>query len=433
VAYVFQSKGADGKPRGKWRFQFTDWTGRRRAGTGTRSKSQTEELARRVELKHDEIRRGLRPPPNAADRHRLRPFAEVAAEYCEWGEDKGGLRGGPWGTTHARMRRAHLEWWRDELRLERLGDLIGAIASAEKALRTWRERTKSSTKTAKNRAGALMAFCNWCVKRKYLQDNPVDGLSAFRTTPKTHRRPLEPSEIGRLLAAAPAERRLLYETALCTGLRANELRSLTAADLDAEAGGFVLHDEWTKNRKGGFQPLPAWLSQKLEDFANADKADRLYRQAYRQAQSKLEPPEGRLLYVPSNPARAFDQDLEAAGIPKIAKKVGGGDAKRIEVWKIDFHALRTTFATMLGHLRAGLKEVQALARHADPATTWNLCVRTNDADLSELAEGLGEVVREANTESALRPMAVGAEVFAEQEDRMVGAAGFEPAISSPPC
>ena len=91
------------------------------------------------------------------------------------------------------------------------------------------------------------------------------------------------------------------------------------------------------------------------------------------------------------------------------------------------------FRDLLNRARAGLKEVQALARHADPATTWNLYVRANDADLSELAEGLGEVVREANTESALRPMAVGAEVFAEQEDRMVGAAGFEPAISSPPC
>ena len=86
------------------------------------------------------------------------------------------------------------------------------------------------------------------------------------------------------------------------------------------------------------------------------------------------------------------------------------------------------FRDLLNRARAGLKEVQALARHADPATTWNLYVRANDADLSELAEGLGEVVREANTESALRPMAVGAEVFAEQEDRMVGAAGFEPAI-----
>ncbi len=39
-----------------------------------------------------------------------------------------------------------------------------------------------------------------------------------------------------------------------------------------------------------------------------------------------------------------------------------------------------------------------LARHPASATTWDLYVRTNDADLSELAEGLGEVVREANTE-----------------------------------
>ncbi len=44
--------------------------------------------------------------------------------------------------------------------------------------------------------------------------------------------------------------------------------------------------------------------------------------------------------------------------------------------------------------------------HADPATTWNLYVRANDADVSALAGGLGEVVREANTKPAARPKAI---------------------------
>ena len=59
-------------------------------------------------------------------------------------------------------------------------------------------------------------------------------------------------EIHRLLRACAPERRLLYEVALCSGLRAGELRALTVAHLDTVRGGVRLDAEWTKNRKPGF-------------------------------------------------------------------------------------------------------------------------------------------------------------------------------------
>ena len=59
----------------------------------------------------------------------------------------------------------------------------------------------------------------------------------------------------RRLASSPLPRSLLYEMALFSGLRANELRSLTIDDLDLDRYGVILNAEWTKNRQEGCQPL----------------------------------------------------------------------------------------------------------------------------------------------------------------------------------
>jgi len=77
-------------------------------------------------------------------------------------------------------------------------------------------------------------------------------------TPKSVRRSLTAEEVRRLLNACPIpQRRLLYEVALASGLRAGELAKLTANHLDIGHNSIRLDAGWTKNRKGGFQPIPA--------------------------------------------------------------------------------------------------------------------------------------------------------------------------------
>ena len=81
-----------------------------------------------------------------------------------------------------------------------------------------------------------------------------------------------------------------------------ELRHLDRAKhLDRDRGGLNLEASWTKNRKPGFQPLPARLVDELDAFS-----------------------------LSGAPARTLDRDLEAAGIPKHTPK-----------GKVDFHAGRT--------------------------------------------------------------------------------------------
>ena len=115
-----------------------------------------------------------------------------------------------------------------------------------------------------------------------------------------------------MLSVAPLHRRLLYETAFVSGLRANELRHLTLTHLDEERGGVLLDPAWTKNRKAGFQPLPYSLLQRLKSFAESGEVQSLLKAAFKRGQGKCDLPPDSLLYVPSQPARTFYRNLKAA-------------------------------------------------------------------------------------------------------------------------
>jgi hypothetical protein len=58
-----------------------------------------------------------------------------------------------------------------------------------------------------------------------------------------------------------------------TGLRANELRHVTPANLDDVHCGIRLAGTRTKNRQDGFQPVPRWLMTELMDEAQQIATD----------------------------------------------------------------------------------------------------------------------------------------------------------------
>ena len=115
------------------------------------------------------------------------------------------------------------------------------------------------------------------MQRGFLSEDPLNGLAPFDTTPMTIRRAMPLEEIDALLRAAPESRRLLYETAIVSGLRANELRNLTINHLDDEPCGLRLDATWTKNRKPGFQPLPRALMDEPTNFRSVRRAKEVLR------------------------------------------------------------------------------------------------------------------------------------------------------------
>ena len=91
-----------------------------------------------------------------------------------------------------------------------------------------------------------------------------------------------------------------------------------------------------------------------------------------------------LLYVPTHPARALEDDLIAAELTKWG--VGG---------KVDFHALRVAYVSFVLEAGATAKEAQSLARHSKPELTMNTYARARSDRLAELAEAVALNIKPA--------------------------------------
>jgi len=221
------------------------------------------------------------------------------------------------------------------------------------------------------------------MQRGYLDTDPLQGIARFDTTPKTKRRAMTPDDIRKVLRVAPEHRRILYEVAFTTGLRAGELRALTPESIDTERGALILDPAWTKNRKPGLQPIPHALVGKLVAFGEAGTAKALYERHHGRKDARPKDiPKKPLFSVPIHTARDFRKDLQAAGVADF--KHGEG--------KLDFHALRVAYVTFVLEAGATVKEGQTLARHATPDLTMNVYARVRNERLAELAEKMGEVV-----------------------------------------
>ena len=361
---------------GKYQGFFIDHQGKKKYITGSTKRVETLRIARKLEDDHRQIRLGYREPRQTHFKHRDRSFLDTVSEYLDWGKHQGGRGGRPWSEHHESRKRRHLSLWAETLDLKVLGDIDNILPRVEATLRELADRDKSG-KTLVNIAEAIQSFCNWCVIRSYLSENPLAKLSKIDTTPKDKYRALTIDEIRRLLEVAPEHLKLLYIIAMTTGLRAGELRSLARKHLDANNNGLWLEAGWTKSRKATFQPLPKQLVERLACFCGSGIVPALYQRYFR----KFTCPNDALLYVPSRPARTLDKDLITAGIPKYT-----------EEGKIAFHALRTSFVTLAFEAGANHKEAQQLARHSTPELTANIYGRTRNERLIEVTDRVTDMV-----------------------------------------
>lgn len=358
MAGTRRRKDKNGKPRPFYEGWFIDWQGKQRFFKGTSNQKETLRIAKEEENHHRKIRLGYLPPPKSSNI--TRSFRKVADEYLAWGNLQGGRGGRPWGKTHARMRGFYLTFWENVLGLKNLQNLIGILPKVEKILRGLKSENKSG-KTLQNYADGLSAFCDWCKDRGYLDYHPLEKLESFDTTPTSKRRAFTIGEVKQLLQLCSPQRRLLYETAVCTGLRAGELGALRKSHLDTKRQGLQLEASWTKNRKDGFQQLPIWLVDKLSESSKNKAAD------------------APLLEVPSHPARDLDKDLKAAGILKVTSE-----------GKLDFHAFRVAYVSFVFEAGASMKEAQTLARHSNADLTINVYARSRENRLIEVTEKVGK-------------------------------------------
>lgn len=383
-----------------WHARITDHRGRRLYLTLSKNKAQAQREADMIANREREIRLGLRPPPSSDKRAATRSFIQVLEEYFAWGRTHGGRKGKPWSASHERNKRTILQWWGEALDVKELGDLNDCLPVVEKALRDvkqtgrpgstpGRKEKPLSGKTLQAIACELKSLFNWCVTRKYLAGNPLDGLANFDITPETIRRAMTVEELLRLLETASLYMRMLLEVALCTGLRLGELHSLTTDHFDPVGMTLRVDADHDKNRTLRHQRLPARLVKPLTEFIESGAAIALYKRYYSRRDCTRIIPENPLLFVPSHAARSLAQIAERAGVAWVTTE-----------GKIDFHALRVAYINLLIDSGANPKTTQELARHKTLDMTMNVYGRAKAPHIVDAVEAVGEMILPTSKDEA---------------------------------
>ncbi len=194
---------------------------------------------------------------------------------------------------------------------------------------------------------------NWTYKALTLDTLPA---AVERARERLAENPDYVAELERL----GCERALIYKTLVLTGLRRNELASLTVAqlELDGAMPFAVLHAADEKNRQGSTIPLRADLAADMREWlADVPKPATL-----RLRDHNANPDPSRPLFtVPTSLVKILDRDLLAAGIAKADERGR----------TIDVHALRHSFGTLLSKGGVAPRTAQAAMRHSSIDLTMN--------------------------------------------------------------
>ncbi len=311
---------------GEWHRRSTKYT----------DKQAAEDLGNRLER---ESALGLENRRDLYAKSKARPLAEHFKEYLADLEAKGRAE------KYIDNCRRRLDKLARECEWTRL-DHITANGFTQ-----WRAATKGprqGAKTLNQYLDTARAFLGWCVGHRRIMDNALATVGKLDVTRdvRRRRRALTVEQLRRLLDVAPADRELVYLTAVYTGLRRSELEALRWGDvrLLATTPYIQLRAEATKAHRADRVPLRTELASAL-------------RQARPTAAGDGAP------VFPGMPTMAnYRTDLRGAGIPYK-------DAQKRQA---DFHALRHTFGTMLAQSGTGVRTAMELMRHTDAKLTMNV-------------------------------------------------------------
>ena len=277
-------------------------------------------------------------------------------------------------TSKAHVRDVHL---RAKRVLEHTGAAFWNQIDPERVMQACFEIGRA-TQTKKHYWVAVAQACKW-IAEKHLKlgrgSSPLDQhRPKWKPTESDEehdhpRRPLTTDEVDRLLAAASRgkpvgrgihkisgpTRRLIYWLVIETGLRRNEVCTLTRGSLNLDSLPYCVKVRATraKSRKERIIPIRKELAAALRDFLDAN----------------IGAPGEFVFPLYRNTARALRADLDEAKIPYRHPDTGA---------YADFHALRHTYITNLVKV-TDIETARDLAGHSNIATTARY-LHTNKAE-----------------------------------------------------
>ena len=227
---------------------------------------------------------------------------------------------------------------------------------------------------------ALKSFAYWMVQEGRASESPIRHLKNLdvKLDQRHQRRGLGPDEIRLLLETTKAqperfgmsgyERALLYRLAAETGLRRNELRTLTIGAFDFAGRTVTVKAKNTKNHKEAVLYLRADTAAELKQFLAGKQPDA---NAFGGTRS----------IMTRNTSAMIQEDLEAAGIAYV------DDSGRYA----DFHSLRHSTGTLLAAAGVHPKTAQSIMRHSDIRLTMGIYTHTLAGQESQAVESLPDL------------------------------------------
>lgn len=237
-------------------------------------------------------------------------------------------------------------------RVGRLLDACGwnlpASVSVDSFVR-WRSQQTEllGARTLNHYLEGIVCLLNWMERSGRIKTNPLRHVDKVdeRVDVRRRRQALSDEKLGRLVRGS-GPRGIIYFTAARTGLRSDELRQVTWADmeLDAKPPRVRVRVETAKNKREQFVDLVPEIVEALREYRGASwKAS----------------------------ANVFPK-----GIPRACRLMKDCEKNGIEYCDAegryaDFHALRHTFGTWLQRNNIPPREIMRQMRHSDYRLTMN--------------------------------------------------------------
>ena len=290
------------------------------------------------------------------------------------------------------LRRAGAKWLRD-LSAASIQAAIAALTTATKE-----HPDGLSKQSLCHYVRAVKQFSKWLQRERRTAEDMLLGVKSYNVeTDKRHeRRGFTADEMDALLnytAAAPARwnmtaqaRAVAYRLAFSSGLRRNEIRTLTARsfDLDADPPIVTVQAGYSKRKRLDVQPLPADVADILagyladadpaRPFALPDKSADMLRADMADARAKWIAQDG--LSDRERQARQEDPDFL---MPRDSREL-----------VLDFHSFRHGYVTGICRAEVSPRVMMELCRHSDPRLTMK---RYSRVTVSESAKALDALPR----------------------------------------
>lgn len=261
---------------------------------------------------------------------------------------------------------------------------------------------------------ALKEFPRWLHRERRTAEDPLVGLKSYNPeTDKRHeRRGFTAEEMAALLVTTrqgperggmtPLARATAYALAAASGLRVNEIRTLTRASfaLDAEPPTVTVLAGYSKHRRRDVQPLPGGVAGMLADYlAGAD-------------------PERPFPVPKHNAVRMLRADMAEARAAWIAE--GRTEAERKTRTEnpdfllprdgqrlcLDFHSFRHGYVTAICRATVSPRVMMELARHSDPRLTMKRYSRVAVSESAKALDTLPNLAGEPQVEMQVTMLAM---------------------------